>query len=124
MSMKILSESDRDRLDLVALHYKPADAPQDFNPCKIYGNGNCFPRTLSFICFHNENMHMEMRVRLVYEGVLNAKYYLNNRYLYKGLNIVYRRAGPCKQLAMYSSAYTGQEEVDVVTIYKNSPVKG
>ena len=113
-----LSESDRDRLDLVALHYKPSDVPQDFNPCKIGADGNCFPRTLSFICFHNENMHTEMRVRLVYEGVLNAKYYINNRYLSKGSNIVYRRAGPCKQLALYSPGYTGQEEVDVA-IYKN-----
>ena len=79
-----LSENDRDHLDLVALHYKPNDAPQDLVPCKIYADGNCLPRTLSFICFHSENMHTEMCVRLVYESVLNAKYYLSNRHLAMG----------------------------------------
>ena len=118
-----LSEHDRDQLDLVALHYKPADAPQDLNPCKIGGDGNCFLRTLSFICFHDESMHTEMRVRLVYEGVMNAKYYLNNRYLSRGANIIYRRAGPCKQLVMYSPVYIGQEEVNVEEIYKNEVPK-
>ena len=118
-----LSENDRDHLDLVALHYKPNDAPQDLVPCKIYADGNCLPRTLSFICFHSENMHTEMCVRLVYESVLNAKYYLSNRHLARGSNILYRRGGPCTQIAMYSSAYNHQDQFDVVAIYKKESMQ-
>ena len=90
----------------------------DIVPCKISPDGNCFPRTLSYICFHSENMHTEMHVRLVYESVLNAKYYLSNRHLARGSSILYRRGGPCKQIAMYSSAYNPPDELDVVAIYK------
>ena len=43
---------------------------------------------------------------------------MNNRYLSKGCNIVYRRGGPCKQLAMYSSSYDPTQQFDVVDIYK------
>ena len=113
-----LSQSETDHLDLVALHYKPHDAPEGYAPCKIIGDGNCFPRALSYICFKNQDSHKEMRVRLVYEAVLNGKYYLSNRYLCRGCNIIYRGAGPCKQLAMYSSSYNPTQELDVVNIYK------
>ena len=114
----ILSEEDRENLDLVALHYCPPDAPEGFAPCKIGADGNCFPRTLSFISFRNEEFYTEMRVRLVYEAVLNVKDYISNRYLSRGCNIVYRRGGPCKQIAMYSSSYNPCEELDIVNIYK------
>ena len=113
-----LSESETDHLDLVALHYKPQNAPEGYAPCKIVGDGNSFPRTLSYICFKNKDSHKEMQVRLVYEAVLNGKYYLSNRYLSKGCNIIYHRAGPCKQLAMYSYSYDPTEELDVLNIYK------
>ena len=60
-----------------------------------------------------------MRVRLVYEAVLNAKYYISNRYLSRGCNIIYRRGGPCKQMAMYSTFYDPSIHLDVVDIYKS-----
>ena len=113
-----LSEEDRQKLNLVALHYVPDDAPQGFVPCKTVGDGNCFNRSLSFICFKTQDMYTEMRVRLVYEAVLNARYYINNKYLSRGCNIVYQRGGPCKQIAMYASAYNPNENFDVVQIYK------
>ena len=113
-----LSECDRENIDPVALHYVPADAPQGFTPCKIVGNGNCFPRTLSYICFRNEGMDDEFCVRLEYEVLLNGNHYLRYHYLSKGSNIVYRRGGPCKQIVMYSQAYNPAEQLDVVDIYK------
>ena len=119
----VLSESDRDRIDNVALHYLPDDAPEGFVPCTIVGDGNCFPRALSYICFRSERMYIELRVRLLYEAILNAKHYLSNRYLSKGSNIVYRRGGPVKQIAMYSESYNPTEELDVVKIYKEEVMK-
>ena len=114
----VLLEENRDQLDLVALHYKPPDAPDGYVPCKIGSDGNCFPQSLSFICFKLQEMYVEMRVRLIYEAVLNMKYYLSNRHLSRGCNIVYRRGGPCKQLAMYSSSYSAQEVFDITEVYK------
>ena len=119
----VLSESDRDSIDNVALHYLPDDAPQGLSPCKIGKDGNCFPRTLSYICFRNQRMHTEFRVRLLYEAILNAKHYLSNRYLSKGCNIVYRKGGPVKQIAMYSESYNPSEDLDVVEIYKKEVMK-
>ena len=113
-----LSENDRQYLDLVALHYIPSDAPEGLAPCKIDTDGNCFPRTLSFICFQSEEMHIEFHVRLLYEAILNAKHYLSNRYLSRGCNIIYRQSGPVKQIAMYASSYDPSGEFDVVKIYK------
>ena len=113
-----LLEEDRDFLDLVALHYKPTDAPEGFVPCKIQGDGNCFPRSLSFICFKLQDMHVEMRVRLIYEAVLNMHYYISNRYLSRGCNIVYRRGGPSKQLAMYASSYRAEQILNIPEVYK------
>ena len=55
----VLSDRDRDNIDNVALHYLPSDAPEGLAPCKIGSDGNCFPRTLSYICFRNQRMHTE-----------------------------------------------------------------
>ena len=46
--MKNLTDSDRDEIDLVALHYIPQDAPEGYVPCKIFGDGNCHPRNTKF----------------------------------------------------------------------------
>ena len=113
-----LSERDTDHIDPVALHYMPDDVPGGLVPCRIQGDGNCFPRSLSFICFRNQEMHTEFRMRLLHESVINAKHYISNRYLSRGCNIVYRKGGPVKQLAMYSEQYNPEEELDVVKIYK------
>ena len=51
-----------------------------------------------------------MSVRLVYKAVLNGQFYMNNRYLRKGCNIVYRTGGRCKQLVMYSSSYVSRDK--------------
>ena len=119
----VLSDQDRDNIGNVALHYLPADAPEGLAPCKIGSDGNCFPRTLSYICFRNQRMHSEFCVRLLYEAILNGKQYVNNRYLSKGCNIVYRRGGPAKQIAMYSESYNPNEELNVVNIYKEEVMK-
>ena len=55
----VLSDRDRDNIDNVALHYLPSDAPEGLAPCKIGSDGNCFRRTLSYICFRNQRMHTE-----------------------------------------------------------------
>ena len=109
--------ADNEFVDPVSLHYRPSDCPDYYVPCRILGDGNCFPRTMSHICFRTQNHHVEMRVRLVYEGVHNWRQYINNRYLAKGASVIYRRAGPCHQIALYSSAYDPQH-YSLETLYK------
>ena len=50
-------------------------------------------------------------------------YYLSNRHLSRGCNIVYRWGGPCKQLAMYSSSYRAQEVLNIAEVYKKEVLK-
>ena len=119
----VLSDRDRDNIDNVVLHYLSADAPESLAPCKIGSNGNCFPRTLSYICSRSQRIHTEFCVRLLYEAILNGKQYVNNRYLNKGCNVMYRRGGPVKQIAMYSESYNPNEELNVVNIYKEEVMK-
>ena len=73
--------------------------------------------------FQRPRMHTEFYVRLVYEAILNAKHYISNRYLSKGCNVVYRRGGPVKQIAVYSESYNPSDELDVVKVYKEEVMK-
>ena len=43
----VLTAEDRDRIDMVALHYRPSDIDQNLVPVKVYGDGNCFPEALA-----------------------------------------------------------------------------
>ena len=112
-----LQSHEYDIIDLVAIHYRPEDAQQNLVPCITRADGNCFPRTLSWLCFHDQSHHIEMRVRLVYELVLNAHYYLSNRHMSRGASIVHRSSGPVQQVAMYSSSYNPQERLDVRKVF-------
>ena len=45
-----MSAAEMENLDLVALHHVPNDAPRNVSPIQIEGDGNCFPRSISYIC--------------------------------------------------------------------------
>ena len=47
----VLTPEERDRIDMVALHYRPNDIDQKLVPIKVYGDGNCFPRSNKPLCF-------------------------------------------------------------------------
>ena len=106
-------------VDAVSLYYRPTDCPSNYTPCTIVGDGNCFPRSLSFLCFRSEENHVEMRVRLIYEAIVNANIYLNNRHLSKGAQIVYRRGSPCATIALYSPGYRNDAARDIVGCYQH-----
>ena len=66
---------------------------------------------------------MEVCVRLIYEAITNAQYYLSGRYLSRGAQVVYRRAGLGTQIAMYSSSYNPQLPLDVQAVYEDEVVE-
>ena len=70
-----LSETDRSRIDYIALHHFPSDAPQNNVPVCIHGDGNCFPHACSYLTCRHEDMYDEFRVCIIYELVSNQNKY-------------------------------------------------
>lgn len=71
-------------VDAQAFALLPADSPVNYMPMVTVGDGNCFPRSLSMLCFGTQEFHPEMRVRLVVEMVVNSQRYLCPEYLAQG----------------------------------------
>ena len=112
-----MTETDQLRLDLIALHHVPADAPTGYAPVSVGSDGNCFPRTISYILFKSEDRYMEIRVRIVYEAVLNKNKYLDDTYISHGATNFYRRATLVEQFAQYSDNFVPGRGFNVNTLY-------
>ena len=82
---KKYQQSSDDKTDPIAMHFFPNDHPLNVVPTHTLGDGNCFPRALSNALFGTQNRHVEIRVRLVFEAVLNEQFYLSNEYLSLGV---------------------------------------
>ena len=82
---KKYQQSSDDKIDPGAMHFFPDDHPLNVVPTHTLGDGNCFPRALSNALFGTQNRHVEIRVRLVFEAVLNEQFYLSNEYLSLGV---------------------------------------
>ena len=76
---------DIDTLTLDVIKSAEISIPQFFKPTSIIADGNCFPRSLSRLLFGTQCRHGELRVRLVKEGVMNEKHYLDNAHLKVGV---------------------------------------
>ena len=113
-----MSQRDMQFLDYVALHYLPNDAPDSFAPVTIVGDGNCFPRSVSYMLFHTQSRYNEIRTRIIYESINNMARYLDNAYLEMGANHLYHRGSLAQQYAMYSDNYRANNVLDVEHFYK------
>ena len=74
-------------MDCLAKSLVPSDSPLEKAKCfPVYtiGDGQCFPRSLSRLVCGDESRAVEMRVRLVVEGVKNIEHYLNKDILNRG----------------------------------------
>ena len=67
--------------DVISTEIYPHDAPKGYTPISVYGDGNCFTRSLSMICYGHPNKHNQLRTMLCWEGVMNKEHYLDNDYL-------------------------------------------
>ena len=57
-----MTGNDKSKLDFVALHHLPQDAPDSFAPISVDGDGNCFPRSVSYILEKHEGRHKEIKL--------------------------------------------------------------
>ena len=111
-------QSDITLLDLVALHHLPDDTDPGFAPVQIEADGNCFSRTISYFLSKTEKNYMEIRVRIIYEAVLNMGQYLDDNYVSNGANNFYDRGTLPEQYAQYSDNYNPHVAFDMLKLYK------
>ena len=113
-----MTEAAKPNLDYVALHYLPHDVPDSYAPYKIVGNGNFYPRSVSYFVFGTQERHAEIHVRLIYEAIKNKNIYLDNNYLCMGANHEYCRGTLAEQFAQYSENWTPPANLNVTDIYE------
>ena len=118
-----LSESERNKIDYIALHHLPNDCPDNYVPVQIHGDGNCFPRRCSYLACRNEDMYHEFRVQIIYKLVLNYNKYIDNEYMSIGANVIHRRGTTVEQIAMFAESYIRNTPVNVEKEFK-AEVKG
>ena len=70
-----------DNIDRVAQKEIPVDGPTMLIAVQTYGDGNCLCRALSRAFFNVDSHHVEIRARLVVEGVLNKDQYVSDNCL-------------------------------------------
>ena len=73
-----------DRQDAISQFLLPQDVNKSLVPVMCKGDGNCFPRAISHLCFGTECRHREIHCRIVIDAVKNISNHLNNEKLYTG----------------------------------------
>ena len=114
----ILTQAEVEFLDMVALHHMPNDMPPGLAPLQVEGDGNCFPRTISYMLFKTEHHHTEIRVCIIYEAVLNMEMYMDHNYVSNGAYNFYDHGTLPEQYAQYSDNYNPQATFNMLCLYK------
>ena len=73
-----------DRQDGISQFLLPQDVDKNLVPVMCKGDGNCFPRAISHLCFSTKCKHREICCRMVRDAVKNISNHLNNEKLYTG----------------------------------------
>jgi hypothetical protein len=91
--------------DNIAQSYLPKDftLPQQmWMAVRTTGDGSCFLNSLSRLVYGHEHNALELRVRLIIEGIQNRNLYLNDAYLSRGMPHILNLS---KRYCMYSSSF-------------------
>ena len=72
-----------DKIDVIAMNELPKDGPdrKKFTVVMIKGDGNCLCRSASKGYFNTDSRHLELRARIVIEGIINKKKYITEECL-------------------------------------------
>ena len=63
------------QVDPISEQLYPNDAPKNPKPIQVFGDGNCFYRSLSILVCGHDQFYKEMRARTICEMVSNVKLY-------------------------------------------------
>ena len=105
-----------DVIDDVAKKEIPLDGPIHLIPVKTYGDGNCLCRAISKAYFDDDSHHLEMRARIVIEGIINKKHYISDDCLERGATYIHSNADLPTVFTSFSEYYTPGQRVTDETI--------
>lgn len=108
-----------DVIDEVGQKFYPRDGPPSLVPIENQGDGNCFPRALAHLFLSDQEEHLEVRLRIIFEGVMNPKLYVSDAYLSRGLPESSSK-GVASSYCLYSGFANRRylSEADIMNIYK------
>ena len=109
-----------DKIDSVAQKEIPVDGPDHLVASYTIGDGNCLCRALSRSFFNDDSRHIELRVRILFEAVINKDKYLNDSCLERGATYIHSNADLPTVFSTFSEYYTpGQRltEDSITAIY-------
>ena len=92
-------------VDATAAADLPTDIDQDVHPIWIRGDGNCLCRSISRACYGDDSHHLELRVRIIIEGVANMDKYLDHELMKRGATLVRIEETIPETYARYSDHY-------------------
>ena len=107
---------DTDRIDEVAQKEIPPDGPTHLCAVHITGDGNCLCRALSKAYFNDDGHHIELRARIVIEGVKNMQKYLSDDYLERGATWTHSNADLPTVFSTFSEFFTPGQKITDDTI--------
>ena len=103
-------------IDATATMSLPSDGPQNVHAIWTKGDGNCLGRTISTAYRGNDEMHIEVRVRIVIEGAVNKDFYLSEDYLNIGASLTRHDESLPEVYAKYSDHYVNGQKITRSTI--------
>ena len=109
-----------DDIDLVAQREIPIDGPTLLRAIRTLGDSNCLCRATCKAFFNTDARHIEMRVRIIIEGIVNMKSYLSDDCLEHGASYIHKNADLPTVFCTFSEFYTpGQKltEESIRSIY-------
>ena len=103
--------NDIDEVDPIGVDLLPNDTPSIFQlhtPMKIYGDGNCFPRTISRLVYGDDKSHQELRCQITIDLVQNFRHYVDDEYLKRNTT---NKLPEGVHIGMYFCLYSGADLV-------------
>ena len=100
------------------MHHVPNDMPPALAPLQTAADGNCFPRTISYLLFKTQARYTEIQVRLIYEAVRNIAHYLDDNYVSKEAHNFYDHGTLPEQYAQYSDNFKPHVTFNMTRLYK------
>ena len=109
-------DSYRDVLDLVAQKEIPPDGPRKLKAVVTDSDSNCLSQSLGRGFFNDASKHLELRARLVIEGIVNKDKYLSDDCLERGASWIHENADLPKVFTTFSEYYTPGQKITADTI--------
>ena len=105
-----------DVIDPIAERSIPQDSPKNLCPIQIASDGNCLCRSISHSYSGEDTMHLELRARIILDGILRKKYYMSNECLSRGTTN-YLNDEPLPHLYVrYSDHYVNGQKITDSTV--------